>query len=468
MSRPMNKLADELIELCWTRINPRSNRKDYITTYQVFDLIQQLQELLSRKTIFDSNELQLLKEMSQSNPSMKLYKYDLADFLSKLAHYSNLERLLSERVGVTQYELQRVIDNENSHDKYADNIQFRKPLSPYNRRTYNKQMPHKSASLYTSTPIMNQPTSRFESHIERPSIISPPLSPIAPRSRSRVRLSTNDDGLYNKREMNELRTSIMAKEQQIVDRDNQISIISNENNSLNSINKIQRLKITELENNVNNLQKYTDALEKQLENKSNYTRPIKSEIIRDKELIDKITAQDNIIENLEVLCNRYQEDLISLAQQEKGNNLVIDELKTSLKKQNILIENIRLKFNLLNSPETSNEITVFLKKLPFIKQYHMFYKYQQEQKNFGLLFINVLTLIFTTIILLNVIKFIFYLMISFKDGGFHEQNTLEYIYDDDSLSWISDYSDTKISVVWWKQIQWLDYLVYTIGDWINS
>lgn len=45
-------------------------------------------------------------------------------------------------------------------------------------------------------------------------------------------------------------------------------------------------------------------------------------------------------------------------------------------------------------------------------------------------------------------------------------NLQEYIYDDYGLNnW---FSSNEATFVWWQEIEWLEYAVYSISDWIGS
>lgn len=441
MSRSITPPIDKLVDICWSRTIETSTSKDFIYISQAFGLISQLQDLVCSKELLTTNEKQLLHKMSSDKPLLKLFKHELVSFILRLVKFTDMEKFLMERGSISLYDINKAVSGNSKP--------FRKPLSPYNMKINNSKSPARPIS--TSTPMT------YNLRPESKQTISPPQSPVMMRPRS-----------YDRKEINGLRSSVLMKEHQINDRENQYSSVADENNQLSSTNRMQLRKIQTLEIDINNLKKYVETLEYQLKRQSvNKPSTLTDRNIM-KELVDKNTENEKIIQHLESLCERHQKDLTKYKTNDHKYEPIIQKLVLEMNKQDELVEKLKLKLNLNDSPSDNLELKTFLKKLPFIKQYYLYYKYQQDQKNFGTLFINMATLCLTSVILLNILKFVFYIMISLFDMNrtTSANNLQEYIYDDYGLNnW---FSSNEATFIWWKEIEWLEYAVYSISDWIGS
>lgn len=474
-----SRITDDVVRICWNNTVLMSANKEYINMYQVFDFIQELQVFLSVKTLLNMEELQMLKDMAERSPTSKLHKVELSKFLSKLVLAPNLEVFLRERSGITSLELQRMIRNHERSRIYDDSIRhqasFRKPLSPYSTERASKRdfptKPINSAPLYNDLTDKTNYSSRRNPTSTRndfKSIISPPISPVKLSSRLRSRDATETNVFNNNRELNELRRLLKIKDQQINEREKQIEMISDENSRLSLENRRQKSKLMEFDNNKLNLTKYIEALESQLENKRYNKNPNdQNERLMIKELINKNSQQEIWIKELEIVCEKYQGDIKKFTKQDESNQKLTLELNQSLIRQKDLIDGLKAKLELKPSFNNgkSEKLEKFLRNLPFIKQFYIYHKYQREHKNFGMIFINSITLLFTTIIILNMFKLLLYITVSFKTIGGNNDNLLDYVYEEEKRSiWSTEYSEPKIEG--WKQIPWLEYIAYRIQDWL--
>lgn len=433
-----NGVVDQIIDICWEKTTSGSLS---ISIDQILSIIQELERLLSTRSLFKSDEIQMLKQMSL-RPTSQLQKEELSGFLAKLAQAPDLETLFLERSRLNRFQLLRIVDDYKLNNRFRQDI--RKPLSSYNfRNTFSKFELPKLLDFTQKMPSRVPPPVRTS----RPASAISALNPSRPISRTPISPPVSpprfSDYGYKERSRNGLQ--------------------SDENDGLSQKVKSQKYKIEELDRKISDLERYSDSLERQLGNKMGNLKD--GRIVR--ELISKNSAQDRTIKNLETLCERYEQDLKQVAKQEEVNQRLIQLLNGNLKKQDQLAETLKSKLE-LNQPE-EKELKIFLRKLPFVKQYYMFFKYGNDYRNIGLFLVNIFTLVLSATVLLNVIKFIYFMLIPMKSGAIFDQTTLEYIYennDDLRYSILSDYSEGRISVAWWKQIEWLEYLVYQINDWL--
>lgn len=436
-------VVDNILDICWEKTNFKIQGKDSISIEQILSLIQELEKLLSR-SVFHQDEIQILKEMSL-RPTSQLRKTELPHFLAKLAQSSSLETLLLERSGLGRYQLQRIVDDHKL------NKDRRKPLSSFNfRDTFSKfELPklldftsskpsripppiRTSRPVSALSPLKDSHTSDTVTRRARPIPVLSPVRTSRPSSKSLLSppLSPPSFGNYGSK----------------ADR------LNDENASLKQTVETQKQKIEYLDGKIKDLQRYSESLERQLTTKLGNLK----DGMLVKELMIKNAEQDRIIRNLETLCDRYQQDLRYVAKQEENNQRLIDLLRQNVTKQDQLAEKLKIKLD-LNQPE-EKELKQFLMRLPFIKQYYMFFKYGNDQRNIGVLLLNLFTLLLTATVLLNMIKFVYFMLLPLKIGRIGE-SSMEYIQVDDLLT------EEHILVSWWQQIEWLEYLMYRINDW---
>lgn len=442
MNRPINQLINTLIDIVWSKTVATQTSKDFVYVSQALDLIIKLQDLINcREQLLSSNEKLLLLKMASDKPLLKLFRHELEPFILRLVNFRDMEQFLVERGRITPYDIEKAISRSKGP--------FRKPLSPYNMKINTAKSPARPIS--TSTPMT------YNLRPQSKQTVSPPQSPVMLRARP-----------FDRKEMNGLRTSVLMKEQQLNDREDQYSSVASENNQLSSTNRIQYKRIQNLEADLKNLKKYVETLEYQLE-RQNTEKPntfADRNII--KELVHKDSENEKVIQHLERICDNHQKELLEYKTKDEKYEPIIEKLILEMNKQDVLVSKLKHKLELDNTQSNNHSLQHFLKNLPFVKQYYMYYKYQQDQKNFGILFINTAALCLTSVMVLNVLKFVFYFIIYLCDMNrtTHESDLLEYIYDDYGINnW---FSSNDAAFVWWKEIEWLEYWVYRISDWIDS
>lgn len=221
-----------------------------------------------------------------------------------------------------------------------------------------------------------------------------------------------------------------GRNEDINEKDAKIRILQQEIILLKASNETNLSKISDLEMEVRSLNRYNLHLEQKHNNL---------------DLLKQIHEKDNIIERLESQCKNYK--FGAQSNSKLGLQPLIHELISNIDKQEALIE--RLRMQLQDGKLETKGVQDFVKKLPFIKQYYNFYKYKQDHKNFGILVLDLVTLILSTIAVINVLRFTLYLVKS-------SSNSSTYIYPFDD-------SD-EVSISWWKEIEWLEYFIYRLND----
>jgi len=141
---------------------------------------------------------------------------------------------------------------------------------------------------------------------------------------------------------------------------------------------------------------------------------------------------------------------------DQNNEPIVQELIESITKQDVLIESLKKKL-VLDESGSKDRLKEFMINLPFLKQYYMFYKYKQENSNWGNLVMNAITLMFSSFMVVNFFKLVLYM--GTWIATYH--STELFTYDDYGTGWFS----TQSTFVWWKEIEWIEYAVYYLRDW---
>lgn len=196
---------------------------------------------------------------------------------------------------------------------------------------------------------------------------------------------------------------------------------------------LQQRKIYELEESLRNLQKYTDSLEQKLKSPS------------DEDLRAKTESQEKRIRQLELLCLRYEKENTDSEQKK-----LLRELTVALNTQDALITELLNKLDLGGEEKLQS----FLIGLPFIKQYYMYYRYQEENKNIGTWMLNGLALMMGFLLVSNIAKLFYYVSLSFS------RESSQYLYEMGE--------DENLSFSWIQQISWLEYYIYCIREWLDT
>lgn len=389
----MSSTLDGFITQCWNKV---SQSKDFIYIWQVTNLIEEFETRLGTKDILKQAEKNLLNEMIQDKPSLKLYKLELNDFILKLVQQNDMMKFLSERSGISRANLTSLMNNP-SHSRI--------PLTP-SKQHINSNV---GVNIDTSTPIKSTTPNVLRNH---------PLESL--------------------------------KERQINQRDDQITLITKENNELRDSNHQHMAEIRHLQSSNATLKSYIESIERELKyaNELNNSAPNKTNqnaIIKD--LVSQCNERDKTIKVLENMCEQYQKEFTKLKE-----NPVIDNMTRNVAEQNKLIDSLKQKLKL---SENSDNLDSFLTKLPILKQYVMFYRYKEQNKNIGMVLLNGITILITFLGFLTFIRVFYFMLLGMSSRS---NDPLAYIYDDEP--W-----EDKISVIWWKEIRWLEYLVYQLEDW---
>lgn len=428
--KSIDHLVNDFIEKSWQRFST-GTKNDFIYISQIMDMINVMSEDLDCKSLLKPEEVKLLTTMINEKPLLRLYKNEVTDFLKRLVNYTSMTKFFIDRVGISQFNLQLLLETNTTTNTTTNTStkkpSFNKPYSPYNLQ--NKQMSKSNDILNTSTP-----TKHFDDT----------LYPTRP-----YRLAGVDSG-------------IALREKYINERDDHISLISRENIQLHTTSKEQKQAIQRLQRDYDSLKQYVDALELKLDSipSKGTNRLSLAERNMIKDLLNQINTKDRTVQSLEQLCQQYQVEF-----QKLQNSPMINNLSQSLKRQDELISALKTKLKLNEGPRKDEEVKQFLLRLPFLKQYYMYFKYKQENKNFGTIILNVLTLILSTLLITSIIRIVYFvLLFMFNSYGSKLSPFSSYIYDNDT-NW--DKGEV-VGITWWKEIEWLEYFMYNLEDWFNQ
>lgn len=145
--------------------------------------------------------------------------------------------------------------------------------------------------------------------------------------------------------------------------------------------------------------------------------------------------------------------------------LLVNRLTSAIKVQDNLIQNIKSNLKLSESDANSlktNLLATFVHNLPFIKQYQEHKTHQSQSHSWTSLAIDLATLVLATILILNLLKLILFFLVYLASASDAGDNFNSYVMYEDGTS-----SKNYIYFQWWKEIQWLEYLVYDLSDWLE-
>lgn len=353
-------LVQDLVSQCWAKV---SQGRPHILAVQIPDLITEIETQLQTKNLLNQNETELVNELSQNTPTLKLLQGDFQTFILKLCNHRNYTNFFSERAGVSKFNLASIISNPS-----------RKPLTTKSVRSDN--IPLKSV------PIL---------------------------------------------------------ERQIADRESHISILTQENKQLQESNTEKEVRIRSLEQQNRSLQDHIISLEREVQTGDYGGRKPPDKSV--KELIIQCNERDKTIKMLESMCEQYQKEFEKLQ-----DSSMVKDLATNIDEQNKLISTLRQKLDVQSGSELQN----LLNRVPILKQYQMYFRYKEQHKNRGIVFINTVVLVITCIIMMGVLRIMYFLIL----GGTELDNL--YLYEEES---------DKVSMTWWKELQWLEYLIFEIEIW---
>lgn len=401
----INTLIEQFIDQCWQRVRNGVKDTDFIYGSQFQDFIEEMQTVLQCGNLLQDSEMKLLKEMIDSKPLLKLYKHEIAKFLLTVVNYSSMIKFLTERAGLSVFNLKLILSNPSRRAARAGS----RPNSGPGARTGGYNSPIKSS------------------------------------------ISNNVKRDINQDLKTDMFTSLRLKDKQISQRDEHISLMTQENISLKEESHDKLVKIKELERKYADLKSYMESVESKLDSKNGYDN---SDNVIVKDLIRQCNDRDRVIEHLRRVCQQYQNESESLKR-----NPLVENLTKSLQQQEKLINNLKVKLK-IDKNENSN-IQQFMVKLPFLKQFIMYYKYKDQHQNLGVVFMNVLALILSTTVILTILRVIFLVLLYLLNGP---TNSSQYIYDD----YRSDWEQDRVGISWWKEIEFIEYFIYNLNDWLDG
>ncbi|CAH2355930.1 hypothetical protein CLIB1423_39S00188 [[Candida] railenensis] len=145
--------------------------------------------------------------------------------------------------------------------------------------------------------------------------------------------------------------------------------------------------------------------------------------------------------------------------------LLVNRLTSAIKVQDNLIQNIKSNLQLSENdanPSKTNQLATFMHNLPFIKQYQEHKTHQSQTHTWSSLAIDLATLVLATILILNLLKLVLFFLVYLASAGDGGENFESYVMHEDGMS-----SKSCIYFQWWKEIQWLEYWVYNLSDWLE-
>ena len=431
-----SSLVGDVIDYAWTRINNNFS-SDHINVSQISSLAREIETALeAKKPILNEEEAQLLRTMVLEKPLLKVYKHEIIPFLTKLVHSEDFENFLCVRVGKSRYAVESIMERKKEKAP-----QFSKTRDDYSFGLNGPSID----SLKASKPI------GFEGPIQDNHIFSPSYSPAPVRSPDR-------------KELNRLRGELRMKEEEIVQREEEYSFVSRENRKALHDKKELEKKIILLENEVTNNRLYTEDLEKQLEDRylSQTPKDMDTQVLRN--LAQKNAENQRSIKHLETICDQQRMELEKRDNRDKNYRDAISNLVREMNKQDIIMEKVKKNLKLEEFRSDNKTLQSYFYNMPFIKQYYFFFKYRQDQANKEIFMTNLVTLILTTFIILNFIRAVFYIILTILGGSGNTNQFDAYIYEN-SNSW---FGSNDFSFVWWKEIGWIEYMVYSLSEWMSK
>ena len=281
------------------------------------------------------------------------------------------------------------------------------------------------------------------------------LLTIANSTRTRHKIFTNEpqQRLEPTKKFNyRLATDLVAKENDILHRDGEIIALTQENMQLHADIKRVNLQVIDLKRQLESSNAYATLLETMIREKSTNDLPVKSI-----DNLKKIKQQDMVIKLLEKQKNQLQQELDEFLVKDAQNELKFKQLANQINQSTKLQNSIKDKLQMNEPTTTSKKAQSFIKNLPFVKQYYLYYTYKQQASNPGMVILNITTLLFTTILVLNMVQLMIYLAHTIFDS--HSSAT-DYIYDLYGVEWRVDFAI-------WKKFDFIEGLLWEIEDWLQ-
>lgn len=110
MIATQQNIIDKLIDICWKRVRGTS---DFIFLSQIRPIINEIQDILQKDSLFNERENEIIKQFIQSDPMKKLQKQELKKFIDRSVEFGNFEIFLLNRHKLTSYEIKRRIEQNS-------------------------------------------------------------------------------------------------------------------------------------------------------------------------------------------------------------------------------------------------------------------------------------------------------------------------------------------------------------------
>ena len=110
MIATQQNIIDKLIDICWKRVRGTS---DFIFLSQIRPIINEIQDILQKDSLFNERENEIIKQFIQSDPMKKLQKQELKKFIERSVEFGNFEIFLFNRHKLTSYEIKRRIEQNS-------------------------------------------------------------------------------------------------------------------------------------------------------------------------------------------------------------------------------------------------------------------------------------------------------------------------------------------------------------------
>lgn len=118
MIATQQSIIDKLIDICWKRVRGTS---DFIFLSQIRPIINEIQDILQKDSLFNERENEIIKQFIQSDPMKKLQKQELKKFIDRSVEFGNFEIFLLNRHRLTSQDIKRRIEqNSFLNDSMTD------------------------------------------------------------------------------------------------------------------------------------------------------------------------------------------------------------------------------------------------------------------------------------------------------------------------------------------------------------
>ncbi|EMG47863.1 hypothetical protein G210_1682 [Candida maltosa Xu316] len=168
-----------------------------------------------------------------------------------------------------------------------------------------------------------------------------------------------------------------------------------------------------------------------------------------------LTSLKEKLKERELVLNKYKQLVRQLEQREAATTKAVERLQQALNAQNEVVEKLSKKL-IAKESETST-IKGFLLKLPLIKQWYLFLKYKQSNKDPKMFWLHIVTILASAWLCCWVVYLLYYSSVLFFSST---PNVTTYIYD-------KNRSSNRLGSVFgfWRKVPWVEELVYKFIEW---